>query len=227
MAIVTAALLSQRATLHAAVPRTIGPLYRLSCGELRGPRLCGKDAKRIGAPTGCLRKRQQPKSREKYSRERRCCPVKPRYITITVRYDRKPRCGRSLGWIAPELKDSALTMTEDRLDDPTPSRTWAGLVDGPTYERFAEAWRLPKDTELATIRQSCPACRGAGAWSDCGPLGGRRRYSEEVGSTAIASIETRRPRGSRTCAGADRAGGGSGMWRAYTSLRRRKSSTSA
>ena len=80
---------------------------------------------------------------------------------------------------------------------------------------------------IGTIRQSCPACRGAGAWSDCGPLGGRRRYSEEVGSTAIASIETRRPRGSRTCAGADRAGGGSGMWRAYTSLRRPKSSTSA
>lgn len=52
-------------------------------------------------------------------------------------------------------------------------------------------------------------------------------YSEELGSTAIASIETRRPRGSRTCAGADRAGGGSGMWWAYTSLSRPKSSTSA
>ena len=72
--------------------------------------------------------------------------VNPRYITITVRYDRQPRYGGSLQWIAPELKDSALTMTEDQLDDPTPSRTWAGLVDGPTYERFAEAWRLPKDT---------------------------------------------------------------------------------
>ena len=65
--------------------------------------------------------------------------VNPRCITITVRYDRQPRYGRSLQWIAPELKDSALTMTEDQLDDPTPSRTWAGLVDGPTYERFAEA----------------------------------------------------------------------------------------
>ena len=76
--------------------------------------------------------------------------VNPRYITITVRYDRQPRYGRSLQWIAPELKDSALTMTEDQLDDPTPSRTWAGLVDGPTYERFAEAWRLPKDTDETT-----------------------------------------------------------------------------
>ena len=73
--------------------------------------------------------------------------VNPRYITITVRYDRQPRYGRSLEWIAPELKDSALTMTEDQLDGPTPLRTWAGLVDGPTYERFAEAWRLPKDTD--------------------------------------------------------------------------------
>lgn len=38
-------------------------------------------------------------------------------------------------------------MTEDQLDGPTPLRTWAGLVDGPTYEQFAEAWRLPKDTD--------------------------------------------------------------------------------
>ena len=73
--------------------------------------------------------------------------VDPRYITITVQYDRQPIYGRSLEWIAPELKDSALTMTEDQLDDPTPSRTWAGLMDGPTYERFAKAWRLPKDTD--------------------------------------------------------------------------------
>ncbi len=73
--------------------------------------------------------------------------VNPHYITITVHYDRQPRYGRSLQWIAPELKDSALTMTEDHLGDPTPSRTWAGLVDGPTYEQFAEAWRLPKDTD--------------------------------------------------------------------------------
>jgi hypothetical protein len=74
-----------------------------------------------------------------------------RHITITVRYDgRLSRYGRSLEWIAPELKDSALTITEDQLDGPTPSRTWAGLVDGPTYDRFAEAWRLPKDTDETT-----------------------------------------------------------------------------
>jgi hypothetical protein len=74
----------------------------------------------------------------------------PRYITITVRYDREPRYGRSLEWLAPELKDSELTMTDDQLGDPTPSRTWAGLVDGPTYEHFAQAWRLAKDTDETT-----------------------------------------------------------------------------
>ena len=79
--------------------------------------------------------------------------VDPRYITITVQYDRKPGYGRSLEWISPELKDSALTMTEDQLDDPAPTRTWAGVVDGPTYEHFAQAWRLPEDTDEATSRR--------------------------------------------------------------------------
>jgi hypothetical protein len=79
--------------------------------------------------------------------------VDPRYITITVQYDREPRYGRSLEWIAPELNDSVLTMTDDRLDYPTPSCTWAGLVDGPTYEYFARAWRL-KDTSETPSRGS-------------------------------------------------------------------------
>jgi hypothetical protein len=43
-------------------------------------------------------------------------------------------------------------MTEDHLVGPTPSRTWAGLVDGPTYERFARAWRLPKDANETNPR---------------------------------------------------------------------------
>ena len=67
----------------------------------------------------------------------------PRYITITVQYDRDPTYGRSLGAIAPELKNSTLTMTDDHIAGPRPSRTWAGMVDGPTFERFARAWRLP------------------------------------------------------------------------------------
>jgi hypothetical protein len=69
--------------------------------------------------------------------------VDPRYITITVQYDGVPKYGRSLGWIAPELKNSTLTMTDDHIAGPRPSRTWAGMVDGPTFERFARAWRLP------------------------------------------------------------------------------------
>ena len=73
--------------------------------------------------------------------------VDPRYVTITVHYDGRPSNASSLEWIAPDLKDSALAMTEDHLGNPTPTRTWAGLVDGHTYEQFAEAWRLPKDTD--------------------------------------------------------------------------------
>lgn len=69
--------------------------------------------------------------------------VNARYITITVHYDGEPRYGRSLQWIAPELGNSALAMTEDHIAGPQPSRTWAGLVDGPTFERFAKAWQLP------------------------------------------------------------------------------------
>ena len=38
--------------------------------------------------------------------------------------------------------------------------------------------------------------------------------SQVVGDTAMASIEISRPRGNRTLAGADRAGAGSGMYRA-------------
>ena len=76
--------------------------------------------------------------------ERRCkAMLDQRYVTITVQYDREPTYGRSLGWIAPELKNSTLTMTDDHIAGPRPSRTWAGMVDGPTFERFARAWRLP------------------------------------------------------------------------------------
>jgi hypothetical protein len=69
------------------------------------------------------------------------------YIAITVRYESRLVRGRSLGRIAPELKDAGLSLIEDRLDDPQPSRTWAGYVDGPTYKRFATAWRLPAGEE--------------------------------------------------------------------------------
>jgi hypothetical protein len=66
----------------------------------------------------------------------------PRQIRIEVEYDRHPKYGRSLSWIAPELKDAPPRLTDDHLDEPNPSRTWVGVVDGPTFERFAEAWQL-------------------------------------------------------------------------------------
>ena len=67
-----------------------------------------------------------------------------RYIVIRVAYDRSPSYGRSLEWIAPELKDAGLVMTEDHTDAPSPSRTWAGIVDRATFERFADAWQLDR-----------------------------------------------------------------------------------
>jgi len=65
------------------------------------------------------------------------------HITITARYEPGVRQGVSLEWIAPELDDAGLALTEDQLDAPMPSRTWVGSVDGRTFERFAESWGLP------------------------------------------------------------------------------------
>jgi hypothetical protein len=64
------------------------------------------------------------------------------YVVIRVVYDGHPIYGRSLEWIAPELSDAGLTMTEDHVDEPSPWRTWAGVVEGRTFERFADAWQL-------------------------------------------------------------------------------------
>ena len=74
-----------------------------------------------------------------------------RYITMKAVYDRDLHCGRSLTWIAPELKDAGLTMTEDDTDGLSPSRTWAGIVDGPTFKRFADAWHLNDATPARTF----------------------------------------------------------------------------
>ncbi len=68
-----------------------------------------------------------------------------RYVILTVHYDRHPSYGRSLGWIAPELKDAHMVMTEDRRNAARPSRRWEGTVDGPTFTRFGRAWRLRAD----------------------------------------------------------------------------------
>jgi hypothetical protein len=74
-----------------------------------------------------------------------------RYIVIRVAYDRHPSYGRSLAWIAPELRDAGLTLTEDRAAEPSPSRTWEGLVDGATFQCFADAWGLDHKSHERTF----------------------------------------------------------------------------
>lgn len=77
-----------------------------------------------------------------------------RYVVIKVAYDRQPTFGRSLEWIAPELRDAGLKLLEDENDGLKPSRTWAGIVDEATFEPFADAWNL--ETEAR------PRARGLG-----------------------------------------------------------------
>ena len=70
-----------------------------------------------------------------------------RYITIKVAYDSHPSYGRSLEWVAPELSEADLTVIEDRMEDPSPSRTWAGPVDEAAFKRFADAWHLDPEID--------------------------------------------------------------------------------
>jgi hypothetical protein len=70
-------------------------------------------------------------------------------LSITVHFERAARTGRSLEWVAPELRDAGLRMIADQLDDPDPSRTWAGIVDGATFRDLADAWRLPHTDRAA------------------------------------------------------------------------------
>jgi hypothetical protein len=65
-----------------------------------------------------------------------------RYIVIKVAYERHPSYGRSLAWIAPELRDAGMMLTEDHRAELSPSRTWEGFVDSVTFDRFADAWGL-------------------------------------------------------------------------------------
>ena len=75
-----------------------------------------------------------------------------RYIVVEVAYEKQLDYGRSLGWLAPELKDAGLIMTEDHTNEPRPSRTWAGIVDGPTFERFTHAFGLANELGEPTFR---------------------------------------------------------------------------
>ncbi len=83
---------------------------------------------------------------------------------------------------------------------------WGGMTQGITgthewrFEPTPEGVQVLRETVVVPVRDRQ---RRAGV----DHVGG-------AGSTAIASIEISRPRGNRTLAGAERAGGGSGMCRA-------------
>jgi hypothetical protein len=83
--------------------------------------------------------------------ETRNTMVDDRYIMIEVAYGPQLDYGRSLAWVASELEDAGLTLTSDRTTEPRPSRTWAGIVDGATFERFADAYRLDRKTQEPTF----------------------------------------------------------------------------
>ena len=70
-----------------------------------------------------------------------------RFIILTVAYERCVGRGPSLEWIAPELKDAGLSLIEDSHNGWNPSIRWAGVVDGPTFDRFADAWHLHHEND--------------------------------------------------------------------------------
>ena len=72
-----------------------------------------------------------------------------RYLILAVEYEPDATdAQRSLGWVAPELLDAGLTMTDDMLG----VRKWAGLLDGDTYERIVDSWG--GDADLANYRHT-------------------------------------------------------------------------
>lgn len=71
------------------------------------------------------------------------------HIVVTVRYEPHVGYATSLTWIAPELRNAGLTLIDDHLEDPVPSRTWAGRIDGRTFGRFAKSWGLPQLSQRA------------------------------------------------------------------------------
>jgi len=73
--------------------------------------------------------------------------TRDRFIILRVAYERHAPRGPSLGWIAPELKDAGLSLIEDNRDGWNPSCEWAGLVNEPTFDRFAAAWHLHDEND--------------------------------------------------------------------------------
>lgn len=64
--------------------------------------------------------------------------ARPYHISFQAKYEPYATEGqRSLGWLAPELVDAGLTLTEGN-----DMREWTGTLDADTYARFADAWGL-------------------------------------------------------------------------------------
>ena len=58
-----------------------------------------------------------------------------RYVILAVEYERGATDEeRSLRWLAPELADAGLSLTEDTRR----VREWVGAIDGDTHARLAE-----------------------------------------------------------------------------------------
>ena len=71
------------------------------------------------------------------SSEKRAEPAMDRFVILAVDYEPDATgAQRSLGWVAPELVHTGLTMIKDMLG----VRKWAGVIDHKTYERFVESW---------------------------------------------------------------------------------------
>jgi hypothetical protein len=78
-----------------------------------------------------------------------------RYVITTGEFEPDAKdAERSLGWLARELDDAGLTMTEDT----EAVREWAGVVDGDTYARFADGWgNKPDQPKLMQTEHGCLA----------------------------------------------------------------------
>jgi hypothetical protein len=66
------------------------------------------------------------------------------FVIITAAYEPGSSFYRSLESVAPELEVAGLSLVDERTE-PKPSRTWAGMVDGLTFEYFADVWQLPDE----------------------------------------------------------------------------------
>jgi hypothetical protein len=78
--------------------------------------------------------------------------VHDRYLVLKVASDR-PAYERSLERVATELRDAGLTIVEDHAHELQPSRTWAGTVDGITFDHFADAWHLDRKAARPGLTQ--------------------------------------------------------------------------